>query len=55
MNNKRKCFTPAVLEGIARILGDTNSGLTGPEIGHFLKDCSKELENYLYKQMMVIN
>jgi uncharacterized protein (TIGR02391 family) len=36
MSNKRKCFTPAVLEGIAQILGDTNSGLTGSEIGRFL-------------------
>jgi len=36
MSIMRKCFTPAVLEGIAQILGDTNSGLTGSEIGHFL-------------------
>ena len=34
---KRKCFTLAVLEGIAQILGDTNSGLTGSEIGYLLK------------------
>jgi uncharacterized protein (TIGR02391 family) len=33
---KRKCFTPAVLEGIARILGDTSSGLTGSEIQYTL-------------------
>jgi hypothetical protein len=24
-----KCLTPAVLEGISKILGDTGSGLTG--------------------------
>jgi uncharacterized protein (TIGR02391 family) len=36
MSNKRKCFTPAILEGIARILGDTEKGLSGSEIGRFL-------------------
>ena len=33
---KRKCFTHAVLEGISKILGNTNSGLTGSEIQHLL-------------------
>lgn len=33
---KRKCFSHAVLEGIAKILGDTNEGLTGSEIQHLL-------------------
>lgn len=33
---KRKCFTQPVLEGISKILGDTNSGLTGSEIQHLL-------------------
>jgi uncharacterized protein (TIGR02391 family) len=38
MNNiiKRKCLTQAVLENISKILGDTNSGLKGSEIGHLL-------------------
>ncbi len=33
---KRKCFTHAILEGISKIFGDTNSGLTGTEIQHLL-------------------
>jgi uncharacterized protein (TIGR02391 family) len=33
---KRKCFEPYILEEIAKILGDTNSGLTGSEIQHTL-------------------
>jgi uncharacterized protein (TIGR02391 family) len=33
---KRKCFSPAVLEGISRILGDTKDGLEGGQIQHFL-------------------
>jgi len=32
-------FMPQTLEGIARVLGDTNDGLTGPEIGRLLMDC----------------
>jgi hypothetical protein len=39
MEIKRKCLTPAVLENISKILGDTNSGLTGltgSEIHHLL-------------------
>jgi uncharacterized protein (TIGR02391 family) len=33
---KRKCFTQPVLECLSKILGDTNSGLTGSEIQHLL-------------------
>jgi hypothetical protein len=33
---KRKCFSLAVLKGISEILGDTNEGLTGSEIEHYL-------------------
>ena len=36
MATKRKCFTQAILEGIAKILGDTNNGLTGSEIQYLL-------------------
>lgn len=38
MNNivKRKCFPPNVLEMISGIVGETNEGLTGTEIGRFL-------------------
>lgn len=35
--NRQKPFSANVLEGIARILGDTNRGLTGSEIGHILQ------------------
>lgn len=33
---KRKCFPPSVLEMISGIIGDTENGLTGSEIGRFL-------------------
>lgn len=36
MATKRKCFTQPILEGISKILGDTNTGLTGSEIQHLL-------------------
>ena len=36
MATKRKCFTQAILVGIAKILGDTNNGLTGSEIQYLL-------------------
>lgn len=39
---KRKCLTPAILDGVAKILGDTSSGLTGGEIGHLLKQSNIE-------------
>lgn len=32
----RKCLSPQQLERIAKILGDTNEGLTGSQIGHAL-------------------
>jgi uncharacterized protein (TIGR02391 family) len=35
----RKCLTQPVLEGVSKILGDTNSGLTGSEIQRFLSQC----------------
>lgn len=36
MTTLRNCFTQPTLEGISKILGDTNSGLTGSEIQHLL-------------------
>ena len=39
MIERRKCFTQPVLEGISRILGDTNDGLTGTEIQYLLMQC----------------
>lgn len=36
---KVAAFNPEEVEAIARILADTNSGLTGSEIGYILKDC----------------
>lgn len=33
---QRKCLSPAIIEGISDILGDTDKGLTGSEIHHFL-------------------
>ena len=36
MATLRNCFTQPTLEGISKILGDTNSGLTGSEIQHLL-------------------
>jgi uncharacterized protein (TIGR02391 family) len=35
--NRQKSISANILEGIARILGDTNRGLTGSEIGHILQ------------------
>lgn len=35
---RRKCFTPAILEGISKILGHTDEGLTGSQIHKFLLD-----------------
>ena len=32
-------FNAQQLTAIARILGDTNHGLTSPEIGHLLAEC----------------
>jgi uncharacterized protein (TIGR02391 family) len=32
-------FDPQQLTAIAKVLGDTTKGLTGPEIGYFLSDC----------------
>jgi uncharacterized protein (TIGR02391 family) len=39
MTIKRKCFSSSVLDGISKILGDTNNGLTGCEIEHLLSQC----------------
>lgn len=36
MATKRRCLTQPLLENISKILGDTNKGLTGSEIGHLL-------------------
>jgi hypothetical protein len=35
-------FGAAHLDAIAKVLGDTDDGLTGPEIGHFLAVCRIE-------------
>lgn len=32
-------FSAEALEAVSKILGDTNEGLTGPEIDHFLRNC----------------
>lgn len=37
MARRPPTFTPAQLESLCRCLGDTESGLTGAEIGHFLR------------------
>lgn len=42
MATRRKCLTQAVLEGISKILGDTNNGLTGSEIQYLLTQCQIE-------------
>lgn len=36
---QEKCFSASELEAIAGALGDTDDGLTGPEIGHLLANC----------------
>lgn len=36
MVERRKYLPPSVIEGITDIIGDTNTGLTGSEIHHFL-------------------
>ena len=38
----RKCLTPAILEGISQIFGDTEKGLTGTEINRFLSQAQIE-------------
>ncbi|GIM53201.1 hypothetical protein CAPN004_22310 [Capnocytophaga cynodegmi] len=41
----KKCLTPNVLEMISNIIGDTNEGLTGTEIGRLLgQACIDEKE-----------
>lgn len=42
MTTKRKCLPPNVLEMISNTLGDTNQGLTGSEIHHFLLQANIE-------------
>ena len=42
----RKCFTPAILEGISQILGDTDNDLTGSEIHRFLLQAKIEDIDY---------
>jgi len=36
LKDKKRCFSQGQIEKIAKILGDTYSGLTGSEIGHML-------------------
>lgn len=36
MSERLRPIDGSVLEGISKTLGDTNNGLTGPEIGKFL-------------------
>ncbi|MGL6196272.1 MAG: TIGR02391 family protein [Thermoguttaceae bacterium] len=48
---QRKCLSPAILEEISKILGDTAAGITGSEIGRFLQqgkivDVSPEMTKY---------
>ncbi|MEI6287755.1 MAG: TIGR02391 family protein [Bacillota bacterium] len=38
----RKCFNAAELEGISKIIGDTNHGLTGSEITYVFSECTIE-------------
>lgn len=38
--DKLRIFQPGEIESLAKILGDTNTGLTGTEIGRFLSQCS---------------
>lgn len=37
--NSLPCFSAGSLESIARIIGDTSDGLTGPEIQRHLGNC----------------
>ena len=37
---QRRCLNQGVLERISKILGDTFDGLTGSEIGYFLRQCN---------------
>ncbi|WP_312422568.1 TIGR02391 family protein [Epilithonimonas sp.] len=37
-NIKRPMFTPSILEGLCKTIGDTVDGLTGSEIGHILQN-----------------
>ena len=36
----RRCLNQGIIERISKILGDTNDGLTGSEIAHFLQQCN---------------
>ena len=38
-------LTPNQIEHIAHIMGDTNNGFTGFEIGHFLAQCHMDDPN----------
>ncbi|MCW7479472.1 TIGR02391 family protein [Leptospira bandrabouensis] len=40
--DKLRIFKPGQIETLSKILGDTNFGLTGTEIGHFLDECKIE-------------
>ena len=61
MNNnatKRYCFPSYVLEMISNIIGDTNEGLTGTEIGHFLAEAKieeTEKDKTLTKRIRLFN
>ena len=51
MNEHSKCLSPELMERIARVIGDTNEGLTGSEIGRYLlqsglKDVSPNLTKW---------
>lgn len=51
MNEHRRCLPPQLMERIARVIGDTNEGLTGSEIGRYLvqyglKDVSPNLTKW---------
>ncbi|BEP54487.1 TIGR02391 family protein [Variovorax sp. V118] len=40
--NRLPCFEASVLQAVCRVLGDTNEGLTGQEIGYVLTDMGIE-------------
>ena len=51
MNEHSKCLSPELMERIARVIGDTNEGLTGSDIGRYLlqsglKDVSPNLTKW---------
>lgn len=51
-----KCFTPAILEGISLIFGDTEKGLTGSEIHRFLLQARiEDIDSSITKRKRLFN